>query len=102
MLDRGLTLVGRNWHSRHGELDLIMQDHDTLVFVEVRYRKSASFGGALESITPGKQARILLAAQGFLQQHPAWQSHACRFDVIALQGGQAPYQLQWLQHAFML
>lgn len=79
-----------------------MQDHDTLVFVEVRYRKSASFGGALESITPGKQARILLAAQGFLQQHPEWQSHACRFDVIALQGSRAPYQLQWLQHAFML
>ncbi len=79
-----------------------MQHAHTLVFVEVRYRRSPGFGGALESITPAKQQRIMQAAQRYLQQHEHWQEHDCRFDVIAIHGtpGQ-PGSLEWLQHAFV-
>lgn len=79
-----------------------MLDQSTLVFVEVRYRSSIRFGGALESITPGKQEKIMLAAQSFLQQHQQWQNNACRFDVVAIHDHpNHPRDFQWLQHAFM-
>ena len=66
----GLTVLARNYTTRHGELDLVMRDGDTVVFVEVRYRKSASHGDAAASITASKQARLILAAQHWLAAHP--------------------------------
>ncbi|EJN09885.1 YraN family protein [Herbaspirillum sp. YR522] len=89
----GLALVERNFRCRGGEIDLVMQDGAVLVFVEVRARASASHGGALASITPAKQRRLIVAAQHFLQR----QAHvpACRFDVIAIEGE----RLEWLRHA---
>lgn len=91
---QGLKLVARNWRCRQGELDLVMRDGNTLVFVEVRSRASAAFGGAGASITPAKQAKLIRAAEHFLLQ----QAHrgACRFDAILIEGG----QLQWLRSAF--
>ena len=84
---QGLAVVERNYHCRRGEIDLIMLENTTLVFVEVRYRKSAQFGGALESVNHAKQKRIIHTAQHFLQQHPP--SHfSCRFDVIAITSNQ--------------
>lgn len=80
----GLQLVQRNFLCRGGELDLIMRDGSGLVFVEVRQRSSASFGGALASITPAKQRRMVLAAQVFLQQQRT--VPACRFDAVAIEG----------------
>ncbi len=99
---QGLQLIERNWHCRYGELDLIMLEWTTLVFVEVRYRSSAGFGGALESITPVKQEKIMLAAQSFLQQHQQWQNSPCRFDVMAYNGNHIQRDFQWLKHAFTL
>jgi putative endonuclease len=58
----GLQLLARNYHTRHGELDLVMLDRQTIVFVEVRYRKHASHGDAVASVTPGKQIKLVLAA----------------------------------------
>ena len=63
---RGLAIVGRNFRTRAGEIDLIARDGATLVFVEVRMRRSQRFGGALESITAAKRARIVAAANGYL------------------------------------
>lgn len=97
-----MQLVSRNWHCRYGELDLVMLDQATLVFIEVRYRSSTGYGGALESITPAKQEKVMLAAQCFLEQHMQWQDHACRFDVMAYSGRQVNRQFHWLKHAFML
>lgn len=86
----GLRLVTRNFLCKGGEIDLIMQDRDTLVFVEVRQRSSRQFGGAAASVTPAKQARMTRAAQFFLlRQQP---QPACRFDVIAIDGD----ALEWL------
>ena len=79
-----------------------MLDQDILAFIEVRYRSSTTFGGALESITPAKQDKIMLTAQCFLQQHRQWQNNACRFDVIAYNGSHSVQDFHWLQHAFML
>ena len=94
---QGLTLLQRNWRCRLGEIDLVMLDRDTLVFVEVRLRRSQAFGGAAASVDARKQARLIRAAEQFLQQHPALARLACRFDVVALDGEQPP---DWLQGAF--
>lgn len=98
---QGLQLLTRNWRCKGGELDLVMLDADTVVFVEVRYRLHAQFGGALGSIDGRKQQRLVLAANFFLQHEPRWAKHPCRFDAVALQGrGHAGQPLQWLKNAF--
>lgn len=89
----GLTLLERNFRCRGGEIDLIMQQGEVLVFVEVRARADCAHGGALASITAAKQRRLLLAAEHFLQRHG--QLPPCRFDVVAIDDG----QLQWLRDA---
>ncbi|MGD9841899.1 MAG: YraN family protein [Steroidobacteraceae bacterium] len=96
----GLQLIERNYRCRSGELDLIMLEQQTLVFVEVRYRQDRQFGGAAASVNQGKQRRLLLAAQRFLQAHPQYQRHAARFDVVSLEGDEPFTKLQWLKDAF--
>jgi putative endonuclease len=95
---RGLRSVAQNFSGRFGELDLIMRDGDTLVFVEVRYRRSSQFGGAIASIDAKKQRKLIATAQGYLQQHP--HDGPCRFDVIAI--GEGANGVEWLQNAFEL
>ncbi|HKS12915.1 MAG TPA: YraN family protein [Pseudomonas sp.] len=98
---QGLRLLTQNWRCKGGELDLVMLDNDTVVFVEVRYRLHADFGGALGSIDGRKQKRLVLAATLFLQKEARWASYPCRFDVVALQGSRhAGQPLQWLKNAF--
>ena len=80
---QGLTMVARNFRTRFGEIDLIAKDGSTLVFIEVRMRSSQRFGGALESITTQKRARMVAAARGYLAMIGA--EPACRFDVILMQ-----------------
>lgn len=97
---QGLRLLARNWRCKGGELDLVMLDADTVVFVEVRYRLHAAFGGALASID-GRKKRLVHAASLFLLKEPQWGNHPCRFDVVALQGSHhAGKPLQWLKNAF--
>ena len=69
---QGLQLLAQNWRCKGGELDLVMLDGDTVVFVEVRYRLHADFGGALGSIDGRKQKRLVLAATLFLQKEARW------------------------------
>lgn len=98
---RGLVLEQRNYRvargpsARGGEIDLVMRDRDgTLVFVEVRQRRSAGHGGAAASVGAAKQRRLVLAAQHYLLRYAA--PPACRFDVLAIDGD----QIDWLQAAF--
>lgn len=97
----GLQLITRNWSCKRGELDLVMLDGDTVVFVEVRYRRHAGWGGALESVDFRKQEKLTLAAQSFLQSEVRWADSPCRFDVVAINGdpGTSPV-LNWLTNAF--
>lgn len=98
---QGLKLITQNWSCKRGELDLVMLDGDTVVFVEVRYRRHAGWGGALESVDFRKQQKLTLAAQWFLQTESKWADSPCRFDVVAINGdpGTEP-ALSWLQNAF--
>jgi putative endonuclease len=98
---QGLVTVERNFHSRRGEIDLIMRDGDTLVFIEVRFRSSSRFGTAAESVTLTKQRRIIDAARYFLSCRKQWIEHNCRFDVLAI-SGQAQQDVEWIRDAFRL
>ncbi|MDQ7090690.1 MAG: YraN family protein [Methylococcales bacterium] len=95
LLTQGLKLVCKNFNSRYGELDLIMKEGETLVIIEVRFRKNDHFGGALESITAKKKARIIKTTHYYLMTHPI--DCPIRFDVITLSPKQG---LNWIQNAF--
>ena len=97
---RGLRLLTRNFRCRTGEIDLVMMDVDTLVFVEVRYRSHQGFGGALESITKRKQIRVVRAAATFLQSHAHYQRLACRFDAVGIKGSVSDADFCWIKAAF--
>ncbi len=92
----GLSLIQRNYQCRYGEIDLIMLDADTLVFIEVRYRKSNHFGSAAASVDKNKQRKLVFTANHFLQTHPS--SQPMRFDVVALTPEEPP---NWITNAFM-
>lgn len=96
----GLRLLARNAHSRRGEVDLVMDDAGTVVFVEVRYRAGAAFGGGAASVDAGKRRRLVHAAQAFLARHPQHADAPCRFDVVAAAGDPAAPVLDWLRDAF--
>lgn len=100
LVDRGLTVLGRNVRCRGGEVDLICLDRDTVVFVEVRLRSNPRFGGAADSITATKRRRIVLAARWWLagdgRRHAG---RPCRFDA-ALLDTLAEDRIEWLQAAF--
>lgn len=100
---QGLQLLEKNYRTTRGEIDLIMQDGDTLVFVEVRMRQNERFATAAQSIDHPKQQRIISTAQHYLQAQGLWEKIPCRFDAICLQrdtdNGNG-YRVEWLQNAF--
>lgn len=95
LVKQGLKLVARNFSCKHGELDLIMRDQQTLVIVEVRFRQTDKYGSAVESITRAKQSRIMAATQVYLAKQKI--NSAIRFDVVALSGNG---QIDWIKNAF--
>ena len=97
LLARGLRLLERNFRSHAGEIDLVMQQDGSLVFVEVRYRRSRGFGSAVETVTPSKQHRLLTTAAYYLQRHNL--DLPCRFDVVGISGPQQD-EILWIQDAF--
>lgn len=94
----GLRLIEKNFHSRFGEIDLIMQHDNTLVFIEVRYRKNQDFGGAKASITPRKQSKIRKTALYYMQKKG--REFNARFDVVAMTGENQSLAYEWIQNAF--
>lgn len=94
---QGLTLLQQNYQCKAGEIDLVMRDGASLVFVEVKYRASSAFGGALAAVTVAKQQKLLRSSRWYLQQHRL-HDHACRLDVLAIEG-QPPYRYQWIKNA---
>ena len=89
---QGLSVVARNFRTKRGEIDLVARDGATLVFVEVRFRRSESHGGAAESITAAKQARMVAAAQVYLLRQRG--DPPCRFDAILLDALD-PARIDW-------
>ncbi len=93
---QGLKPVASQYRSRFGEIDLIMQDKETLVFIEVRLRKNKQFGGAEASIDGSKQRKIVMTAAHYLQQHG---DASCRFDAVLMDGMDIK-NITWIKDAF--
>ncbi len=97
---QGLSIRERNYRTRLGELDLICEDGNTLVFVEVRYRRHAHYGSGLESVDRRKQDKLVKSALYYLQTHPSLASRPARFDVIAVAPGADEPRIDWIRNAF--
>jgi len=94
---KGLHFIAANVRERGGEIDLIMREGSTTVFVEVRYRRSAQFGGAAASVTQSKQHKLLQTARLWLARHNgSFDTVDCRFDVLAFTGN----DVEWFKDAF--
>lgn len=96
---QGLTLRAQNIRGPKGEVDLIMEDDDFLVFVEVRFRAGDDFGHALETVDPRKQRRISATALHYLQANNLVHERYCRFDVVAVCDVEPP-EFIWIKDAF--
>lgn len=95
LISKGLEPICRNYRCKQGELDLVMKDQQSLVIIEVRYRKSDVYGSALESVTASKQSRIIAATHHYLStQQTDW---PLRFDVLAISGNN---NINWVKNAF--
>lgn len=95
----GLKLIERNYHCRWGEVDLIMQEADCIVFVEVRLRAHQGFGGGAASVDARKQAKLQKTALHYLQQKRANARQAARIDVVAVQPSRDSYHCDWIPNA---
>ena len=106
LMDRGLSCLDTNYHTRYGEIDIVMAEGKVIVFVEVRYRKNAIYGGGARSITQNKQEKLIKTAKHYLQHHQA--NVECRFDVmdmspaeLASTDNQQPFTFNWIKNAFI-
>ena len=97
---RGLHYIDSNFHCRLGEIDLIFKQGDTLVFVEVRYRKNTAYGHACETVDKYKQQKLIRAAHYYLQKNHLTDSVDCRFDVIGIEPNNPNSEIQWFKNAF--
>ena len=97
---RGLRTIRRNYKCRTGEIDLVMNDGEYVVFVEVRYRGSDAYGDPIESITARKQKRLIRAATHFLATAPHFQNMPCRFDAVGVSKAHGHTKYDWIKNAF--
>lgn len=101
LVEQGLLLQQSNFQNRAGEIDLILKEQETLVFVEVKYRRNKQFGGAISAISSSKQQKIKQCAAFYLQHIGLNEYNTpCRFDVIALEGDIENPEIIWLKNAF--
>jgi putative endonuclease len=96
----GLSTLAKNFYSRYGEIDLVMRDGGDIVFVEVRYRKSATRGAGLDSVGAGKRTKLIRTASMFLQSQRNSSNTPCRFDVVSCSGTPDAPQIDWIRNAF--
>lgn len=97
-----ITILKRNFYSRQGEIDIIGLDEETLIFVEVKARKTNSLASPEETVNYSKQQKIIKAARRFLNQNPQYHNYLCRFDVISIVFTTDSHQIKWLKNAFQL
>ena len=100
LLQHGLTTRKRNFYCRSGEIDLIMNDGEMLVFVEVRYRGNDWHGSGAETVNARKQSRLIRAALYFLVKNPRFSQKSCRFDVISIGNHNGKTEFRWIRNAF--
>ena len=99
LLTNGLSLIERNFQIRGGELDLIMQDIDTLVFIEVKYRSTSDYGLPLEAVNKRKMQRIYKAAMVWMAKRNIASEHRhYRFDIVSIEEREC---IQWLKNIML-
>ncbi|THJ21642.1 MAG: YraN family protein [Nitrospira sp. CG24E] len=97
---KGYRILARNLRSSVGELDLVAEEGQVLVFVEVKARRTDAFGGAIYAVHQRKQEKVIQLAAQYLARHHI-KDRLCRFDVVLLQGDEtAPTQVEHIQNAF--
>lgn len=97
---QGLVLVERNFQCYQGELDLIMLDRDCFVFVEVRLRGRIDYGSPIDTISRGKQRKMIRAASIYLQKKQLLHRISSRFDCVGLHPKEGKMQIEWIKNAF--
>ena len=97
---QNVNIISRNFHSRFGEIDLIGLDKETLVFIEVRYRKNENYLSAIETIDRQKCKKIIITSDVYLNKRKKYQSYQCRFDVITITGDINEPVIEWIKSAF--
>ncbi len=100
LIAEGLIFKDRNYCGPRGEIDLIMYDRETLVFIEVRLRQNPKFTSASESVTQQKQTKIIRTAHHYLQKNNLWDKIPCRFDVLAWSTNHVQAEPEWIKNAF--
>ena len=101
LTSQGYAVVARRYRSRYGEIDIIANDGDTLVFVEVRRKSGKGYGAAVESVTPDKQRRVVRMAVEYLARHDRYDKVAVRFDVVAIDDQpDGPPRITLIRNAF--
>lgn len=98
LMQHGLQFIAANFRCKLGEIDLIMRDEQQIVFIEVRARRSQTYGSSAETITIAKQAKLLKTALYYLQTQNLLENTASRFDVLTFDG--QTQQIQWIKNAF--
>lgn len=102
LLADGLKPLARNARYPFGEVDLIMLDAATVVFVEVRFRRNSNYGGAFVSVDASKRRKIARASQAWLSSHRQFANAPCRFDVVAVTPSASGLACDWIRAAFTL
>ncbi len=97
---RGLKTLQCNYHCRYGEIDLIMEDKNELVFVEVRSRTPKGYGNAVETISDSKIRKIIITAEQYLQDKKISPQKFCRFDIVSIDNTANKSMIKWLPNAF--
>lgn len=96
---RGYVILARRYRTRHGEIDIVAREAEALVFVEVKARQGAEFGGAGAAVTAGKQQRIVRMATDYLARKRLLDAQ-CRFDVVAIDFEEGRPRIEVFTHAF--
>tara|TARA_B110000879_G_C10917040_1_gene410586 strand:- start:333 stop:692 length:360 start_codon:yes stop_codon:yes gene_type:complete len=99
LINAGCQIICTNYESLCGELDLIIQDHQEIAFIEVKYRKNNLYGGAAQAVNKAKQRKIIKTAQHYLVKNKNYAKMPCRFDVLCIDGN---LTVEWLKHAFVM
>jgi putative endonuclease len=96
---QGLVCLTTQFQAPWGEIDLIMLDRDEIVFVEVRYRRSLTYGDPIETVTRGKQKRLIKTALTFSQRYDWTKDYYMRIDVVGIYGNQLKNEITWIPNA---